>query len=54
MATKKPTTQKAPEVAMETRGPTRSTQVPAMAEDRPSMPMASEKIQPTATSRTSK
>ena len=45
--TRKPSTQKPPAATIAIRGPTRSTQVPAMAEEMPSMAMAREKIQPT-------
>ena len=54
METRKPSTQNPPAATIAIRGPTRSTHVPAMAEEMPSMAMAREKIQPTATSPTSK
>ena len=48
--TKKPTTQNAPATTIDFRGPTRSTHVPPIADEMPSIAMASEKIQPIATS----
>lgn len=53
-ATKKPITHAAPATTMDFRGPDFSTQVPQNAAESPSMAMATEKIQPTDTSPTSK
>ena len=54
VAAKKPRTQQVPAATMDLRGPTFSTQVPNREAEMPSMAMAREKIQPVATSPTSK